>query len=314
MAKRGRDSKHNAVATAGELTTANGMRGDIITSDDGEVGIVTNGAVKVVGQAAAGRALPVRAAILSITSPAFTLGGSNNTLTANANGALGTYLGLGYAMPVGSVALVSVQGAADGIWSVSTEGDGSTPAVLTRSLSYRTAASLPELVALVPPVIINGRVPYWALQGTPPTPGAGALGYYRIDQEAYDAATNVEPDAIAAASLLGSSQMRIAQVGVVDVTSATNDTPLVVPYACTLVSAWGIVSTIGGVGSAAVLRTAAGGGGTALATISTVALGGAFEGVTAGVVTPRVLAAGTYYLNRSDTVARGGFYFQLVRN
>lgn len=309
--KRGRESKHNAVPTSAEMTTANGMRGDIITANDGGVAIVGEGVVKVVGVADAARAYPVRAAILSLTSPAFTLSGSNNTLTANSNGALGTYLGLSYAMPVGSAVLVSVGGPGDGLWTVSTEGDGSTPAVLTRTLAYRTAASLPELVAWVSPT--NGDVVTYALVGTPPTPGAGPLPYYRGDSQTYGYATAIAPTQVAAASLLVGA-MRLPQVAAVSAATATNDGTLVLPYASTLLHAWGVLSASGGGGTVAELRSASGGGGISYATMPTGLLGGAVEGVTSPLTVPRVLPAGTYYLRRGDVAARGEFYFLFVRN
>lgn len=313
MAGRGRDSKHNGVATTAELTTANGQRGDILTADDGGVGIVGEGVVALVGSSTPERAYQVRAVISSILSPVFTLSGGNNTLTAGANAALGAYLGLGYTMPVGSAAFVLVGGVADGLWTVTTEGDGATPAVLTRSTSYRTAVALPELVAYVSPLLVNGEAPVYALVGTPPTPGAGALPYYRVDQVAFNDANNISPDQIASASTIGATQARVPQCFPIDVSSATQDTPLVLPYACTLVMFTGVVSTAVG-GSSATLRTETGGGGSAWATISTAGMGGVLEGVTSPLTTPRALAAGTYYLRRVDTGVRGTFYAWVIRS
>lgn len=313
MGKRGRDSKHTGVSTTAELTTAEGQRGDILTADDGGVGIVGEGVVKVVGVADPARAYQVRAVIPSIISPAFTLSGDANTLTAGANGALGAYLGLPYTMPVASTALVLVGGTADGLWTVTVEGNGGTPAVLTRTVAYRTAASLPAFVSYVSPVLINGEVPTYALVGTPPTPGSAGLPYYRVDQESYNDANNVTPGQIASVALLGATQARIPQCFPIDVSNATQDTPLVVPYNCTLVLVTGLVSTAVG-GSSAVLRTAAGGGGSVLATIATAAMGGVVEGVTSPLTTPRALATGTYYLHRGDTGVRGTFYAWMIRS
>ena len=311
MAGRGRDSKHNGVATTAELTTANGMRGDILTADDGGVGIVGEGGVAIVGASIPERAYQVRAVIPSILGPVFTLSGGNNTLTAGANAALGAYLGLPYTMPVGSTELVLVDGVGDGLWTVTTEGDGATPAVLTRTVAYRTAAALPELVAYINPLTLE--VVTYAVVGTPPTPGAGPLPYYRVDLQSYNYATAVAPTQIASAALIGATQARIPQCFPIDVSSATQDTPLVLPYACTLVMFTGVVSTAVG-GSSATLRTETGGGGSAWATISTAGMGGVLEGVTSPLTTPRALAAGTYYLRRVDTGVRGTFYAWVIRS
>lgn len=311
MGKRGRDSKHTGVATTAELTTAEGQRGDILTADDGGVGIVGEGVVKVVGAADPARAYQVRAVISSIISPAFTLSGDANTLTANANGALGAYLGLSYAMPVASTALVLVGGTADGLWTVTVEGNGGTPAVLTRTVAYRTATSLPELVAFVSPV--NLETVTYGVVGTPPTPGTAPLPYYRLDSQSYNFATAIAPTQIASAALIGATQARIPQCFPIDVSTATQDTPLVLPYPCTLVLFTGLVSTAVG-GSSALLRTAAGGGGTVLATVATAAMGGVVEGVTSPLTTPRALPAATYYLHRGDTGVRGTFYAWVIRS
>ena len=311
MTRAARKGRHVAVATTAEITTAQGLRGDLVTADDGGVGIVGQGVVAVVGSSSPERVYQVRALIASIVSPAFTLSGDANTLTANANGALGTYLGLAYGMPVGSTALVLVGGTADGLWTVTVEGNGSTPAVLTRTTAYRTAAALPELVAFVSPV--NLEVVTYAVVGTPPTPGSGPLPYYRVDSQAYNYATAIGPAQVAAAALLGAYPVRIPLIIPIDVNSAANDTPVVVPFGCTLVGFWAIVSTPAGA-SLGALRTAVGGGGSLLASVNTTTMGGTFEGVAAGISTPRTMAAGTYYLNRNDTTTRATFYAMIVRS
>jgi hypothetical protein len=128
MTKGARGGRFLSVATTAEIVATAGMRGDVITADDGGVGIIGQGTAQVIGGSGTPeRAYQVRAVMTSTASPAFTLSGDTNTLTANANGALGTYLSLGYLMPVGSFVFVLAGNTADGLWTVTTEGSGGTP-------------------------------------------------------------------------------------------------------------------------------------------------------------------------------------------
>lgn len=303
------------VANAAAAALYRGRIGDIVvTQDTGAVYIQGNaGAAPTQVQAGVSSgAAPSALGVIS-SAPAATLSNSNNTLTANANGSIDSVLNV-IGATVGALVLITIGTAADGLWTITAVGSSNAPWVLDRPTAYRTFAGLPGIVT-VPPGATTELVYVLAATTPTPTPGTTAIPYYRADAAAYNAAVNVTPGGIAPASALGSVSARIPLVIPVQVANGTNDTAVTVPYACELAAVWGVWSMAGGGGSTAILRSAAGGGGIPYATISTAATGGNFEGSTvAGITTPRTLAAGTYYLNRSDLAVRGTVWLQLIKS
>jgi len=301
------------VANAAAAAAYRGRIGDIVVTQD-------TGAVYIQGNASApptqagttsGAATSALGVIAS--APAATLSNSNNTLTANANGSIDSVLSV-IGATVGALVLITVGTAMDGLWTITAVGSGGAPWVLDRPTQYRTFAGLPGIVT-IPPGATPERVYVLAAVTPTPTPGTTAIPYYAADAFAYSAATNVTPGAIAPASALGSVPTRVPLMIPVQITNGTNDTPVTVPYACELAGVWAIISTAGGGGSTLALRSAVGGGGTAAATVPTAAPGGAFEGTTvAGTTTPRTLAAGTYYVNRSDLAVRGTLWLTIIKS
>lgn len=297
------------VANAAAATAYRGRLGDIlVTLDTGAIYLAGSGSAQPTPAGLSSGAAPVAAGVLTSAASA-TLSNSNNTLTANAPASLATALGV-LSVAVGALVLIVAGTAADGLWTVTNAGSGAVAWVLDRPTSYRTFAGLPGVIVVASDLAGNQTV--YALGGvTPtPTPGTTAIPYYRVDQVAAALASSVKGSQAAALASI-SSGSAIPQVFKVDVTSATNDTPVVLPYACELINVTGVLS-VAAAGSA-ILRSAAGGGGTAYATLSTAAMGGAIEGVTSPLVTPRALPAATYYLNRSDTAVRGTFYLTCLR-
>lgn len=314
-----RRSVHVAVPTAADIVQGCAARGDIVTSADGAVALYgSDGPELISGGPDSGRSYQVRALIDNIGAPhPFTLSGDANTLTATGTGALGTYLSLGYTLPVGSAVLVLVDGAADGLWLVSVEGNGGTAGVLTRNPKYRTGSSLPQLVTLVSPIAINGVAPSWVCVGTAPTPGSAALPYVRTDGDALYKAKHTRPEYVSPLSALGPSVAVLTQVLRYVVSDATQDLPLTIPWACELLEVASVIDVTAALSSWEV-RTAGGGGGTIVGSALDSTVRGrvpesGYDAQIAFVGNARVLSAGTLYLHRTSVTTRGALYLTVVR-